>query len=115
MARNTSGPLQLNDMDRPLLRDIEDRTLAMAEKEYITFKTVRVVLGTYYGRNVSFDEIASIAGRLSNLGFLRWMIRESGHFRFCRHAPVPLQHAAATLFTASALGLAHLALPRHVA
>jgi hypothetical protein len=101
-------------MDRLLLRDIEDRTLALAEGDYVGFKTARPVLGTYYERDVSFKEITSIVGRLSNLGLLRWRIRERGRVRFRKTAPVSLQHASAAEFTASPAGIAHLALPRHV-
>ena len=52
-------------MDRPLLTDIEDRTLAMAEDEYVHFKLARPVLGTFYERDVSFKEISAVVGRLS--------------------------------------------------
>jgi hypothetical protein len=101
-------------MDRTLLRDIEDRTLAMAEGEFVGFKTARPVLGTYYERNVSFDELTSIVGRLSNLGFLRWRMHRQGRVHFGSRAPVSLQHASKAEFTASPAGLSYLALPRRV-
>ena len=41
-------------MESFLLSDIEDRTLAMADGEYVHFKIARPVLGTYYERNECF-------------------------------------------------------------
>jgi len=98
-----------------LLSDIEDRTLAMAQGDYVHFKTARPVLGTYYERDVSFAELSSIVGRLSNLGLLSWRIREHGRWYFRRHSPVAAQYSCAALFIASQLGESHLRRQRHVA
>jgi len=102
-------------VERPLLTDIEDRTLAMAEDEYVHFKTARPVLGTFYERNISFDEISSIVGRLSTLGFIRWRIRQCGRYYFRNRAPASAQHHCSAEFTVTAKGKSYLAAPRHVA
>lgn len=102
-------------MERPLLTDIEDRTLALAEDEYVHFKLARPVLGTFYERDVSFNEISAIVGRLSSLGLIRWRIRQRGRIHFCSRAPESSQHNCSAAFTATAAGKAHLAAPRHVA
>jgi hypothetical protein len=102
-------------METFLLRDIEDRTLAMAEGEFVHFRIARPVLGTYYERNISFAELTAIVGRLSNLGLLMWRIRHGRTWRFRSHAPVALQHSCAALFTCSTAGVAHLRKSRHVA
>ena len=98
-----------------VLRDIEDRTLAMAEGDFVHFRTARPVLGTYYERNISFCELTAIVGRLSNLGLLRWRIRDGRVVHFRRRAPVANQHNCSAEFTASEAGLALLKAPRHVA
>lgn len=95
--------------NRSLLSDIEDRTLAMAEDEYVGFKTGRAVLGTYYERDVGFREISSIVGRLSRLGLLRWRIRCDGNFYFRSSAPQHAQRNGSAQFTTSASGKAYLA------
>ena len=95
--------------DRPLLTDIEDRTLAMAEEEYVGFKVARAVLGTYYERDVSFREISSIVGRLSRLHLLRWRIRRNGSLYFRIDAPQSAQRCGLAQFTTSTVGKAHLA------
>ena len=102
-------------MDRPLLTDIEDRTLAMADDEYVHFKTARPVLGTYYERNVSFNEISSIVGRLAALGLVRWRIRQRRKIHFRVRASLSLQHNCSAEFMATDAGRAYLAEPRHVA
>jgi hypothetical protein len=102
-------------MDRPLLSDIEDRTLAMADDEYVHFKTARPVLGTFYERNVSFNEISCIVGRLSALGLIRWRIRLGRKTHFRARAPASSQRNCSAEFMATALGRAYLAKPRHVA
>ena len=102
-------------MERPLLTDIEDRTLAMAEDDYVHFKIARIVLGTFYGRDVSFKEISSIVGRLSSLGFLRWKIHKQGNIYFRSSATEELQHNCSALFTTTPHGKAYLAAPRRVA
>ncbi len=110
-----AGPLNaaLGNMD-VALRDIEDRTLAMSKGEYVHFRVARPVLGTFYERNVSFDELTSIVGRLSNLGLLRWRVRYGRELRFSKRAPVPLKRACLAEFTASAAGIEYLARPRNV-
>jgi hypothetical protein len=102
-------------VERPLLTDIEDRTLAMAEDEYVHFKTARPVLGTFYERDVSFAEISAIVSRLSALGLVRWRIRQHGRMYFRRYAPQSAQHSCSAEFTATLTGKSHLAAPRHVA
>ncbi|KQY48645.1 hypothetical protein ASD14_15520 [Lysobacter sp. Root494] len=102
-------------MERPLLTDIEDRTLAMAEGEYVHFKTARPVLGTFYERDVGFREISAIVGRLSALGFIRWRIRQGRYYYFRNRAPQFAQHNCSAEFTVTAAGDLYLARPRHVA
>jgi hypothetical protein len=109
-----ASPLELDNMNRPLLTDIEDRTLAMAEDEYVHFRIARPVLGTFYERNVSFDEISTIVGRLASLGLIRWRIRNGGHYHFRNRAPASAQRSCAAAFTASAAGKRYLLAPRHV-
>lgn len=102
-------------MDKFLLTNIEDSVLAMAEDEFVHFKTARPVLGTFHERNVSFQELSSIVGRLSTLGLIRWRIRKNGIMHFRTRAPVSSQHNCTAAFTATAKGKAHLAKPRQVA
>ena len=102
-------------MERPLLTDIEDRTLAMAEDEYVHFKTARPVLGTFYERDVGFGEISAIVGRLSALGFIRWRILQRGRYHFRNRAPQSAQHNCSAEFTVTSKGKSYLAAPRHVA
>lgn len=102
-------------MERPLLTDIEDRTLAMAEDECIHFRIVRPVLGTFYERNVSFEELSSIVGHLSALGFIRWRIKQQGRIHFRSRAEISAQHNCSALFTITKAGKSYLAAPRHVA
>lgn len=102
-------------MDKPLLTDIEDRVLALAEDEFVHFKLVRPVLGTFYGRDVSFNELSCIVGRLSQLGLIRWRIRDRGRLHFRTHASESAQHNCSASFTATDLGKSQLAAPRHVA
>jgi hypothetical protein len=102
-------------LETPLLTDVEDRTLAMAEDEYVHFKVARPVLGTFYGRDVSFEEISAVVGRLSGLGLIRWRIRQKGRTYFRKRAPQSLQYSCSAAFTVSAAGKAYLAKPRHVA
>ncbi|WP_157798648.1 hypothetical protein [Dyella ginsengisoli] len=102
-------------MDKFLLTDIEDRVLAMAEDEFVHFKTARPVLGTFYERNVTFEELSSIIGRLSALGLIRWRINQRGRMYFRARAPVSAQHNCSAAFTATTEGKAHLAQPRRVA
>ena len=97
-----------------LLTDIEDRALAMCEGDYFGFKTARAVLGTYYERDVSFEELTSIVGRLSNLGYLRWRIQLGRRIWFRDRASPSLQHASAAFFSASPAGLAYLGHPRQI-
>ncbi len=65
------------------LRNIEDLTLAMADEGYYDLTTARWVLRAYLERGVSYDELNSVVGRLSNSGLLRWRIvsRRRKHFR----------------------------------
>lgn len=105
----------LSAMEGPLLTDIEDRMLALAEDEFVHFKLARPVLGTFYERDVSFDEISAIVGRLSALGLIRWRIRQRGRTHFRSRAPKSSQHNGSAAFTATVAGKAHLAAPRHVA
>ncbi len=102
-------------MGKPLLTDIEDRTLTMADEEYVHFKLARPVLGTFYERDVSFREISAIVGRLSSLGLIRWRIRQRGRTHFRVRAPESAQHNCSAAFMATAAGKAYLAAPRHVA
>ena len=102
-------------MHRALLTDFQDRLLALAEDEWCHFRLARPVLGTYYERNVSFRELSSAVGRLSNLGLLRWRIRAGTRLHFRHRAPEDLQRSCAAWFTTSAAGKAYLALPRRVA
>jgi len=102
-------------MDKFLLTGIEDSVLAMAEDEFVHFKTARPVLGTFYERNVSFQELSSIVGRLSTLGLIRWRINQHGIMHFRARAPVSSQYNCSAAFTATAKGKAHLAQPRLVA
>lgn len=101
-------------MEMPALNDMEDRTLAMADGEYIHFRIARPVLGTYYERDVSFDELTSIVGRLANLGLIRWRIRTKRCWHFRERAAAPLQHSCAASFTASNKGQEYLRGPRSV-
>jgi hypothetical protein len=57
------------------------------------------VLGTFYERNVSFQELSSIAGHLSSLGFIRWRIKQGGTMHFRKRAPVGSQHNCTAAFT----------------
>jgi hypothetical protein len=98
-----------------LLTDIEDRTLAMAEGEFISFKVARTVLGTFYERHVGLAELSSIVNRLSACGFLRWRIKHGGKPSFRKRASLRLQVSGIAHFTASAAGLLHLTEPRRVA
>ena len=102
-------------MERILLTDIQDRTLAMAEDEFVYFKVARPVLGTFYERNVSFAELSGIVGRLSNLGLVHWRIRTGRCWYFRSHAAESLQHSCAAAFTATPRGVAYLRKLRHVA
>jgi hypothetical protein len=102
-------------MESPLLTDIEDRTLAMAEDEFVHFKIARPVLGTFYKRNVNFQELSTIAGHLSALGFIRWRIKQHGRVHFRARATQSAQHNCSASFTATAAGKAYLAAPRNVA
>jgi hypothetical protein len=99
-------------MEKLALSNIEDSVLAMAEDAFIHFKTARPVLGTYYERNVSFQELSSIVGRLSALGLIRWRIKQRSTIHFCKRAPVSSQHNCTAAFTATAKGKAYLAQPR---
>jgi len=101
-------------MEKLSLTNMEDSVLAMAEDAFVHFKTARPVLGTYYERNVSFQELSSIVGHLSALGLIRWRIKRSAmHFR--KRAPVSSQHNCTAAFTATAKGKAYLAQPRRSA
>ena len=102
-------------MQSILLNDIEDRTLAMAEGDYVHFKTARPVLGTFYERNVSFAELSTIVGHLSNLGLIYWRIRERGRWYFRSRASQALQRSCTAGFIASKAGTSYLRQPRHVA
>ena len=86
----------------------------MAEDDYVDFKIARPVLGTYYERNVSFDELSSIVGRLAALGYVSWRIKEHGTYYFRKRASTNEQRSCAAFFTATASGLAYLKLPRAV-
>ncbi|MFN7782578.1 MAG: hypothetical protein ACK5PG_07555 [Lysobacterales bacterium] len=96
------------------LRNIEDLTLAMADDEYVSFRTARAVLGTYLARNVTFRELSCVVGRLSNLGLLRWRVRRGAQTFFRTRASVAEQRSCEAFFMATASGLAYLALPRRV-
>jgi hypothetical protein len=99
----------------PLLTDIEDRTVATAEGEFISFKVARQVFGTFYERNVGLAELSSIANRLSARGYLRWRIKHGGTYSFRKRASQRLQVSGIAHFTTSATGLLYLAAPRRVA
>ncbi|MBE5313801.1 MAG: hypothetical protein H4O13_00170 [Xanthomonadales bacterium] len=96
------------------LRNVEDLTLAMADDEYVSFRTARPVLGSYLARNVTFRELSCVVGRLSNLGLLRWRVRRGGHTFFRSHASFAEQRSCAAFFMASGAGRAYLDLPRRV-
>ncbi len=98
----------------PRLRNIEDLTLAMADDEFVSFRTARPVLGTYLKRNVTFEELTSVVGRLSNLGLLRWRVRRGKRTYLRRRAAVADQRSCTAWFMASAAGVAYLAQPRDV-
>ena len=100
---------------RPLLTDFEDRMLALAEDEYVSFKVARPVFGSFYERNVSFKEIAQATGRLSALGLVKWRILVAGRYYFRRRASWELQASCMAFFTTTLAGKAHLARPRQVA
>ena len=100
---------------KQVLTDIEDRTLAMAQGEFVHFKVARPVLGTFYERSVSFAELSSIVGRLSNLGLIHWRIRESGRWYYRRRASESLQRSCAAAFRITPAGADYLRRPRHVA
>ena len=100
---------------RQVLSDFEDRLLALAEDEFVHFKLARPVLGTFYGRNVSFEELEAACGRLTNLGLIRWRIHVGGKTCFRGSAPPSSQRNCSARFTASTLGKSKLAEPRHVA
>lgn len=102
-------------MEKLPLTNIEDSVLAMAEDAYVHFKTARPVLGTFYERNVSFQELSSIVGHLSSLGFIRWRFKQRGTMHFRKRAPISSQHNCMAAFTATAKGKAYLAQPRRVA
>ena len=95
-------------MDSALLTDIEDRTLAMAEGDYVSFKIASAVIGAWYSRPVTYSELQSITGRLSRLGLVRWRIRDGKKTRFRNHAALPEQLASTAEFTATAAGLSYL-------
>ena len=99
----------------PLLTDIEDQTLAMAECAFVSFKMARPVLGTFYERNVGFGELSSIVNRLSACGFLQWRIKQALTYSFRKRTSQRLQVSGIAHFTASAAGLRYLAAPRRVA
>jgi hypothetical protein len=100
---------------KQVLTDIEDRMLAMAEGEFVHFKVARPVLGTFYERNVSFAELSSIVGRLSNLGLIHWRIREGGRWCYRWRASEGLQHSCAAAFSITPAGANYLRQLRHVA
>ena len=103
-------------MERPLvLTDFEDRLLALAEDEHVHYRLARPVLGTFYGRDVSFNEISAAAGRLAGLGLIRWRIRRQGCWYFSGRASESARRSCSATFTATAAGKAQLAAPRHVA
>lgn len=101
-------------LEGPLLSDIEDWTLALTEDEFVRFKLARPVLGKFYERDVSFNEISAIVGRLSALRLIRWRISQRGRTHFRSRAPKGAQHNGSAAFTATVAGKAHLAAPRHV-
>jgi len=102
-------------MEKLLLTDIEDRTLAMAEGDYVSFKIASRVLGIWCSRGVTYAELLSITGRLSRLGLIRWRIRDGHMNRFRNRAVWPTQGTHAAEFTATSAGLSHLEATRHVA
>jgi hypothetical protein len=83
--------------------------------DYVHFKIARPVLGTHYERNVSFAELSSIVGRLSNLGLLTWRIGKRGRLHFRRRCSVAEQYSCAAQFIANHAGESYLRQPRHVA
>jgi hypothetical protein len=99
----------------PLLTDIEDRTLAMAAGEFVSFAVARPVLGTFYERNVGLAEPSSIVNRLSACGFLRWRIKQGRTYSFRKRTSPRLQVSGIAHFTASVAGRLYLAEPRRVA
>ncbi len=98
-----------------MLTDIEDRALAMAEGDYVDFKTARPVLGTFYERNVSFNELSSIVGHLANLGYVCWRVKGRKTYYFRLRASINEQHSCTAFFTATPSGVSYLKLPRIVA
>ena len=103
-------------MESPLiLTDFEDRLLALAEDEYVHFRLAKPVLGTFYGRDVSFNEISAAAGRLAGLGLIRWRTKRGSTWYFSNRAPECDRRSCLANFTATISGKAQLAAPRHVA
>jgi hypothetical protein len=102
-------------MERPLLTDIEDRTLAMADGDYVSFKTASAVLGAWYSRDVTHAELLAITGRLSRLGFIRWRIGNGHGIYFRNRLKWQGQGIFTAEFTATAGGIVQLEAPRYVA
>jgi len=89
--------------------------LALAEDAYVSFKVARPVFGSFYGRNVSFKEIAHATGRLSALGLLTWRVKRGDRYYCRKRASWELQASCKAFFTATLAGKDHLAQPRVVA
>ena len=102
-------------MGKSVLTEIEDQTLAMAEDEYVSFKTASFVLSRFHPRCVTYGELLCITGRHSSLGLIRWRIRQHGRWHFRRRALWPAQGLGAAQFIATVEGLSYLQAPRHVA
>lgn len=98
-------------MAKPLLTDIEDRALAMGEREYVSLKTACDVLSSWYARQVTYGELLSVTGKLSSLGLVRWRLRYGSRLYFRKRVNL---NATFAEFTATATGVLQLEAPRHV-
>ncbi len=84
---------------------IEDRTLAMAEGDYVVFKTSRPVLSAYFERNVAFTEMSSVVGKLSAMDLLFLRVKHGGRYYFRKWASINEQRSCSGWFAALAVAV----------
>jgi hypothetical protein len=87
------------------LSELEDRTLAMCEGEYVDFPLSAQVLESWFDRAVSATELHGIFERLAQLGLVECQIGDS--WAFTNVVP-PLSSIRRTKFRATAKGEAYL-------
>ena len=87
------------------LSELEDRTLAMCEGEYVDFPLGAQVLESWFDRAISATELHGIFERLAQLGLVECQIGDS--WAFTNVVP-PLSSIRRTKFRATAKGEAYL-------